>query len=204
MTGRERVASRVSRETLEAFDVYVDLLEKWTPKINLISAATRHEIWDRHIDDSLQIVDLSPKCFAHWVDLGSGAGLPGLVAAIVHKHDPAKRFTLVESDMRKGVFLSNVIKELELNASVIAERIEAIPPLSSDILSARALAPLDVLLEFTHTHRIPNGIALFPKGQKAQTELTLARKNWHVDVVRHPSRTDAEACILEIGTLSRV
>lgn len=201
---RGDVAARVSRETLEHLDHYVDMLRKWTSKINLVSPSTLQTIWGRHIDDCLQLIDHAPKEFDHWVDLGTGAGLPGLVVAIALEEKGDRRITLIEADHRKCAFLTSVINSLGLGATVITERIEDVEPLSADVISARALAPLDSLLDFTRIHRKPTGVALFPKGQKADSELTSARKNWNVEFVRHASRTSPDACILEIGKFSRV
>lgn len=199
---RASVESRVSRETFVLLERYVGLIEKWTQKINLISPGTVSDIWRRHIDDCLQVVELTPDRHANWVDLGSGAGLPGLVAAICLRE--TTRVTLVESDTRKSTFLLSVISQLGLPARVLTDRIERVVPLNADVLSARALASLDNLMPFIGRHRNKNGVALLSKGESYADELTSVQKNWNVDVTIHPSRTSPGARILEIGSISRV
>ncbi|MCA8930663.1 MAG: 16S rRNA (guanine(527)-N(7))-methyltransferase RsmG, partial [Alphaproteobacteria bacterium] len=155
----------VSRETLARLAAFAALLEKWNPAINLISAGTVAQIWTRHFLDSAQVFDLADAKSGLWADLGSGGGFPGLVAAILALEErPGLSFTLVESDRRKAAFLSTAARELGLPVRVMAERIEALPPLGADILTARALAPLPVLLGYAERHLQPGGRALFPKG----------------------------------------
>lgn len=194
----------VSRETLDKLEAFVALVEKWTVKINLISKASVPHIWDRHIVDSVQIYDLAPKQ-GHWVDLGSGGGFPGVVLAILASEgpDPVK-FTLVESDQRKCAFLRTASRELDLGITVQSERIEEIDPLGADILSARALADLSVLLGFAERHLSPGGLALFPKGAQWKKEDQEARKLWSYDCEPVKSRTSADAAILSIKEISRV
>lgn len=207
MTAEELAALRgrpVSRETIARLTRFVALLGKWNPKINLVSAATLPEVWTRHILDSLQVYDLAGVADGHWVDLGTGGGFPGLVAAIVATEEaPDLRVTLVESDQRKAAFLATVLRETGVAADLRAERIEAVPPLAATILSARALAPLDRLLHHAARHLAPGGRALFPKGQSHAEEIAEALASWRFRVQKHPSRTDSQAVILEIGDISR-
>ena len=130
----------VSRETEDRLRAYAALIEKWTPKINLISRSTIPEIWARHILDSVQIVQLAPENWGSWTDLGSGGGLPGCVAAILAPENA--HVTLVESDQRKVAFLRTVQRELDLPMTVLAERIEDADVAPADVVSARALAAL--------------------------------------------------------------
>lgn len=194
----------VSRETQHKLDIFTDLAFKWNEKINLFSRSTKDNFAQRHIADSVQLFDHAPN-FLHWVDLGSGGGFPGLPVAIcaLERH-PEARFTLVESDQRKSAFLREVARVLGLPVSVVTKRIEAIPSLQADILSARALAPLDKLIEFTVLHRKQEGIALFPKGVSHAKEIADAREKWHFDVKVHPSRTEDQSVILELGDISHV
>ncbi|MFC6758343.1 16S rRNA (guanine(527)-N(7))-methyltransferase RsmG [Sulfitobacter porphyrae] len=112
----------VSRETTVLLTQFSELVERWTVRINLISKASVDGIWERHVADSAQLFELAPE-FEHWVDLGSGGGFPGIVIAIIAKEArPEARITLVESDLRKATFLRTAIRELGLNAKVIAER----------------------------------------------------------------------------------
>ena len=207
MTPEELSALRgrpVSRETFERLTQFVALLGKWNPTINLVSAATLPEVWTRHILDSLQVLDLAGVADGHWADIGTGGGFPGLVVALVAAEEaPDLRVTLVESDQRKAAFLAAVLRETGVAADLRAERIEALPPLAATVLSARALAPLDRLLHHAARHLAPGGRALFPKGQSHAEEIAEALASWRFRVQKHPSRTDSQAVILEIGDISR-
>ena len=137
----------VSRETYDDLVQFSDLVKKWTPKINLIAPSTIPEIWDRHIVDSAQLLQLAPKNFDCWVDIGSGGGFPGIIVAIYAKiEQPNATVTLIESDQRKATFLRTASRELGLNTKVIAERIEQVSAIGAGIVSARALATLSSLL----------------------------------------------------------
>lgn len=201
MGGREL---DVSRETLEMLSAFVALVEKWTTKINLISRNSIQDIWTRHIADSAQLYDLAPSS-GRWVDLGSGGGFPGIVAAILSKCDKRDHhFTLVESDTRKAVFLRTAIRELNLVAVVSSDRIEETVPLSADILSARALADLDVLLLYAARHLNKDGVALFSKGAQWQKEDYAARIRWSYDCDPITSKTNPAAAVLKIKDIARV
>ena len=194
----------VSRETIERLEVFSELVCRWTGKINLISPASVPDLWQRHIVDSAQIYELAPS-FSHWVDLGSGGGFPGIVAAILSIEDNQDgNFTLVESDQRKATFLRTAIRDLELNASVAANRISEIDPLEADILSARALAPLDRLFDFADLHLKCNGTALFPKGKDWTAEVTKAQIQWSFNLQTHKSKTNPDAAVLKIKDIRRV
>ena len=205
--GREEfaAASAVSRETLERLDIYVDLLSRWNRKINLVAPSTVDAAWTRHIKDSAQILQISPGWVESWVDLGSGGGFPGAVVAIVAA-DKGRRtkFSLVESDQRKATFLRTVARETGVQFIVHSRRIEDVEPLNADVVSARALAPLDKLLGFVHRHMNPSGVALLPKGANWQVEYGSALEQWTFDCKTHASTTDADAVILEIGEIKRV
>ncbi|MGR3514726.1 MAG: 16S rRNA (guanine(527)-N(7))-methyltransferase RsmG [Paracoccaceae bacterium] len=193
----------VSRETLERLYSYAQLLEKWTRKINLVAPSTLKEIWSRHFLDSAQLLELVPQP-QHWVDLGSGGGFPGAVIAILLADRAGTEVTLVESDQRKASFLRTVNRELGLSFKVIAKRIEDVPPLQADVLSARALAPLAQLLVYAERHLCSDGRALFPKGASGQSEITQALECWRFDCRTYPSITDARSTILSVGEVSRV
>ncbi|WP_237763490.1 16S rRNA (guanine(527)-N(7))-methyltransferase RsmG [Falsirhodobacter sp. alg1] len=195
---------RVSRETTIRLEGFAKQLLRWNGAINLIAKSTESNVWDRHILDSLQVFDLA-EAGAHWVDLGSGGGLPGMVVAICAAElRPDLCFTFVESDKRKCTFLREAAREAQIKVNVISERIEAIEPLRADILSARALANLAVLCEYSELHRKPSGQSLFLKGAKHDAEIADAQKMWHFEPVIHPSSTDPSAVIVEIGSISRV
>lgn len=187
----------VSRETNDRLSDYVGMIQKWNKSINLISPLSASEIWSRHILDSAQLLGHRLSDQDHWVDLGSGGGLPALVLAILAKGQAlSMRFTLVESDRRKSVFLSQVVRELALPASIICSRIESVPPLKANIVSARALASLEKLCSWTHPHLHPSGRAVFPKGAKFCDEIESARRSWQFDLSEVPSITDNGAKIL--------
>lgn len=193
----------VSRETMRLLKAYVLLVEKWTPKVNLVSKASVEDIWERHIADSLQVAELVDAS-GPWADLGSGGGFPGLVVAIQRAAThPDSEVTLVESDQRKAVFLRTVARELSLNTRVLASRIEACAPLQATTLSARALAPLTKLLEYAAVHLAPNGSAVFPKGASWKDELQIACQDWSFDHEVVMSRTNPEAAILVIKDVKK-
>lgn len=189
----------VSRETYEALKAYAVLTAKWTRKINLIAPSTANAIWDRHILDSAQLYRFAPQHFDTWVDLGSGGGFPGIVMAVLAKERmPDAQFTLIESDQRKATFLRTAARELELNAKIIATRIEMAPPQTADVVSARALAPLSTLLGLVSSHIATDGTALLPKGKQAAQEIAEAQKTWRFELEDHASFTDPDARILAI------
>lgn len=206
MTGQEAFLRRraVSRETIDRLALYETLLKKWSSTINLVAGSTLGDVWSRHFLDSAQIFDLAGPG-AHWADLGSGGGFPGLVAAILAAQErPDLHVTLVESDRRKATFLGQVAHALEIDVTIRAERIEATPPLVADILTARALAPLSILLNHAERHLAVGGRAIFPKGANCSTEIANARASWHFSYDRVPSQTAEGAAILVIGGISRV
>lgn len=193
----------VSRETLSKLDAFHDLLLKWNPRINLIGRDTQTKIWARHIADSAQLWKLRPRDARTWADLGSGAGLPGLViAALAEGAD--LHVVLVESDGRKCVFLREATRAMRLRVTIHEARIESLAPLKADVLSARALAPLDRLLGHAEKHRLSQGRGLFPKGRSVHKEVEIAIRAWRFEHRLHPSLTDPEAAIVEVGAISRV
>ena len=195
----------VSRETIERLDRLALLLNKWNPAINLVAPQTLQDVWQRHFLDSAQVFDCVKEPRGSWVDLGSGGGFPGLIVAILALDEaPEVKVTLVESDKRKAAFLSAAVREMGLPAKVLADRIEMIPPLRADVVSARALASLDVLLGYAHRHLTPGGVAIFPKGARWQDEVAIAEKTWSFtyEVVR--SITNPLSVTLKIKGLTRV
>ncbi len=196
---------RVSRETLARLKQYAELLGKWNPAINLVSPSSLKEVWTRHFLDSAQLLDLAPAAATHWVDLGAGGGFPGLVAAILAAEDrPGLKFTLVESDRRKAAFLAHAAHTLGVGAKVLGDRIESIPPLGADVVSARALAPLDQLLSHAARHMKPGGVAIFPKGARHEDEIRQALEKWRFACEKQRSVTDPEAVVLIVGEIGRV
>jgi 16S rRNA (guanine527-N7)-methyltransferase len=195
----------VSRETLERLEVFVAVLRKWSSRINLVSERSLEDIWHRHVLDSGQLYALAPKPFEYWLDLGSGAGFPGLViAAIAAEKHPQARVTLVESDQRKAAFLRSASRETGLPITIHARRAEELPPQAADIVSARALAGLDSLLGLAHRHLRPGGTGIFPKGMRWVEEVAHARDRWSFSVQSCKSLTDAQAAILKVGEITHV
>lgn len=194
----------VSRETINRLTQYLVVLNKWNHKINLVAPSTLQNAWHRHFADSAQLWALSPHEKHSWLDIGSGAGFPGLViAAMAAEKAPQMEVTLIESDKRKCVFLQTAAREMGVNINVVSKRIEELPSMNADIISARALASLPQLLEFAEKHRNPDGICLFPKGARANSELTAATSSWHIQSEAVPSITDSEAVVLRIGAFHR-
>ncbi|EBA14140.1 16S rRNA (guanine(527)-N(7))-methyltransferase RsmG [Roseobacter sp. CCS2] len=195
----------VSRETIDNLEAFGTLVTKWTPKINLIASSTVATLWDRHIIDSAQIYRFAPKDYENWVDMGSGGGFPGIIMAIMAKSlQPDARFTLIESDQRKAIFLRTAARECGLRVDVIAQRIESVPKQLADVVSARALTALSGLLPAAERHLKSSGVALFHKGQKSQQEIADAKKNWTFDLEDYASITDPDARILAIRRIKTV
>ncbi len=189
----------VSRETLGRLDEYAARLIKWNRAINLVAKPTLDAVWTRHFLDSAQILDHVPAGTKTWIDLGSGAGFPGLVIAVLR---PDISVTLIESDRRKSVFLSETARACGLTVSVLSERVEDVEQ-KADIVSARALAPLTDLLAFAQPLLGPNGVALFLKGENVENELTEANRLWHITHTKHDSVVDPRGSILSITDFSR-
>ena len=197
----------VSRETYADLKAYAGLVTKWNPAVNLVSKIGMEDLWHRHILDSAQVFPLMAERAATaelWCDLGSGGGFPGLVVAILAKHaHSGVKVVLVESDRRKGVFLAEVARNLQLNVSVLSQRIDEVPPLAADILSARGLASLDLLCGFADRHLRKGGAAVFPKGATVAAEVNAAKRLWDFKLTSHASQTDSFAQILVLEDIHR-
>lgn len=191
--------SGVSRETLARLELYVDLLRDWNTRHNLVSARSLEDVWRRHVWDSAQLAAFVPVGATTLVDLGSGAGFPGLVLAELLRDRVA--VTLYEATRKKAEFLGQVAQRLDLSVDVRNARIESEPRKPFDVVTARALAPLDQLLGYAQ-HFVGKGtICLFLKGQSVAAELTAARKSWRMKISQHQSVTDPSGVILEIREL---
>ena len=187
------------RDDLERF---VALLTAWQRAHNLVARGALADLWSRHVADSLQLLHHAPD-FRHWVDLGSGAGFPGLIAAIACKARPECRFTLVEANAKKAAFLRAAIRETGANAKIAAERIETHAARSgpADVVSARALAPLPALLDLGAPYMDEASVMLLLKGQDFVQELDEASKSWDFDVLDSPSATESSGRVLAIRHL---
>lgn len=196
--------SDVSRETVARLNAFAAEVRRWSPAINLVSKASLPVLRERHVADSVQVFSHCPLGAQHWVDIGSGGGFPGVVVAILAaEKQPSLTVTLVESDRRKCTFLREVSRTLDLQITVIDERIESLPPLDADVLSARALAPLSVLLAYARPHLRSTGTALFLKGARYMDEIAEARRDWVMDVEPVQSVTDSAAALLIVRTFDR-
>lgn len=190
----------VSRETVGRLDRYAELLRTWQRKINLIAPSTVERIWTRHFADSLQLLAHAPTARV-WVDLGSGAGFPGLVLACALAADPAAQVHLVESDQRKAAFLREAVRITGARATVHVERIERFARLwhgQADVVTARALAPMAKLLDYAAPLLEKGAQGLFLKGQDVEAELTEAAKYWHIEARLLPSITDSRSHIVAV------
>jgi 16S rRNA (guanine527-N7)-methyltransferase len=196
-----RIAERfdVSRESLNRLQIYVDLLVDWNRKLNLIGRSTEPEVWTRHVADSLQLLPLMPPGTRTIADLGTGAGLPGLVIAVAR---PIKAH-LFEANHKKAAFLRAAARRTGADAEVHAIRAEYAGPIAVDVITARALAPLSDLLKLAEPFLQEGAIGLFHKGRDVEAELTEATKSWRIDLRTHPSLTDSRGCILEIKEACR-
>ena len=203
---RELSALDVSRETTERLEAFVALFRKWAKTINLVAPSTLAEAWKRHVVDSMQIYALHPGPRT-WVDLGSGGGFPGIVTGIVLSGKGDGWVHLVESNNKKAAFLRTAILETGARASVHAIRIEDAPAEieQCDAISARALADLDLLMQFglPWAERNPSLRFLLHKGRDYQREIDKALGRWRFDLVKHASIVEPDSVVLELSNLSR-
>jgi 16S rRNA (guanine527-N7)-methyltransferase len=194
-------AGPVSRETFERLTRFEELFLKWNRRINLAAPSTLDNIWRRHILDSAQLIPLAPDA-RHWLDLGSGGGFPGLVIALLLK-ERGGSVDLVESNRKKAAFLQAVIGEFDLPARVIARRIEEAPDLaaSPEVVTARALAPLPILLGLAAPWLTAGSRGLFHKGRDYRAEVQESAHRWAFDLLEHRSKVDPQSVVLEISAL---
>ncbi len=199
------VVKIVSRETQKKLTDYHDLLIKWQSRINLISPNTIGEIWQRHIADSMQSV-VHMDGARRVIDLGSGAGFPGLIMAIDLAERGGGKIDLIESNGKKCAFLNAAIRELDLKSGALDIQVhngrieEILPKLDQpDLISARALGSLNDLLTLTHPKLEFGAFGLFPKGKGHDQEIKEAEKNWHFSVDSHPSRLEDGSVVLKIS-----
>ena len=190
----------VSRETIANLNVYVDILKKWNTTINLVSKESIKDVWDRHILDSAQLFNFVTHDVKKWLDIGSGAGFPGLVIAVLAKEKfPNLKVTLIESDKRKCVFLNEVVRELDLNVKTISERIEDCLPQDADVISARALTQLDKLLSYFIFHSKINCKGLFLKGKNTKNEIKSVKNIGMFQIKLSASKVDKAGYLIEVG-----
>jgi len=182
----------VSRETEEKLEIYASLLEKWQQRINLISSKTLPCVWQRHILDCAQLIFHLPVKSGRVMDIGSGAGLPGLILAILTECE----VHLVESDTKKVAFMRTALAKVDVNAIIHHARIEKLPFLNIDIITARALAPLSKIIQLTQVQDHPGLSYLFLKGKGANEELTELLTSSTLTAVSYPSITNRDSSII--------
>jgi 16S rRNA (guanine527-N7)-methyltransferase len=191
--------SGVSRETLARLEAYAGLLVRWSGRINLVGAGTLDDLWRRHFLDSAQLLKHVPPRAQSLIDLGSGAGFPGLVLAI----SGVEGVELIEADARKCAFLREAARLAAAPVTIRNSRIEAVPPHAVDVVTARGCAPLDRLLGLARPFIGPDTVCLFPKGERSNQELTTAQQAWTMDATLHQSCTDRRGIILCLRRVSR-
>lgn len=200
--GLRAVAGPVSRETFERLVEYEGIFLKWADRINLAAPSTHPDVWRRHILDSAQLASLAPDAKT-WLDLGSGGGFPGAVMAIILQDRAEARIDLVESNRKKAAFLQTALGRYKDNVRVHARRIEDVYEVvrQPEIVTARALAPLPMLLNLTSPWLTAGATGLFHKGRDYRAEVKESRDAWNLDLVEHESRIDPESVVLEIRNL---
>jgi 16S rRNA (guanine527-N7)-methyltransferase len=189
----------VSAPTLARLEAYAGLLAGWSARINLVAASTLGDPWRRHFLDSAQLLPLIPAGARNLIDLGSGAGFPGLVLAVLG----VPGVELVESDARKCAFLREAARVAGAPVLIRNARIETVPAHATAVVTARGCAPLDRLLMLAQRFIGPDTVCLFPKGEQAGQELAVAQQAWEFDVTSQPSRTDPRGAILCLSRVSR-
>jgi len=194
----------VSRETEMRLDRFVEVLLLWQSKLNLVASSTLRELWTRHIADSLQLLSLAPQARV-WVDFGSGGGFPGMPIACALADQPGARVHLIESNWKKAAFLREAARATGAPAVVYRERAEKFGESCAEpvhAVTARALAPLKTLCEQAFPLVSRGAVALFPKGQDIDVELTDAAKYWRLEASKVPSKTSPESSIVVIRSLT--
>ena len=198
--GPEEFAAQtnVSRETLARLKAYAELLADWNIRHNLVAKSTLPDLWHRHFLDSAQLAPLIPPHARTLADMGSGAGFPGLVLAVLR---PELSVTLHEATTKKCAFLQATAERMGIKVAIRNGRLEDLAPQPFDVVTARALAPLPQLLSYAYPLTAPNSVCLFLKGQNVGPELTEAHKYWNMKVSQVPSQTEPSAAIVTVRDL---
>lgn len=200
----------ISRETLDLLKLYEETLRHWQKTINLVAPSTLDNIWQRHFADSAQLLRLAPENVRSWVDLGSGAGFPGMVIAILlaekQQMDGPPIVRLIESDARKAAFLGEIARRTAVAVDIVHGRIELSSTQANfepvEVVTARALAPLERLFVLSCRFFGPDTSGLFPKGREVEREIETARKDWSFDVRLEQSLTDKEGRVAIVERLT--
>ena len=194
----------VSRETFDRLKAYELSLYEWQKKFNLVSNSSLENCWNRHFEDSAQLYKYIPNTARSLVDFGSGAGFPGMVLAIIAmEKTPYLKVNLIESIKKKTLYLNEVKRITGANVNIINDRIENLTALKSDVITSRAMASLDELLQYASHFAKKETLCIFPKGKKYAEEISEANKHWRFDCEVHDSITSDEGKILIISRLSK-
>ena len=194
----------VSRETIDKLEKFQNMVLEWNKQLNLISKASEQNIWERHILDSLQLCQFIDNTDKTLYDFGSGAGFPGVVLAIVSKQlFPKLKVNLIESISKKTKFLDEVNKKLDLEMNVINDRVEKLKLPCADIITSRAMASLEKLLNYAKPLCNDKTKLIFPKGEKWEEEIKMAKNKWNFDYKCTQSLTNSNGCILQINKIRR-
>jgi 16S rRNA (guanine527-N7)-methyltransferase len=198
-----RIGLSVTDQSMDRLRLYERMLTDWQTRMNLVSSATLPNIWNRHFLDSAQLLTISGAAglSGHWLDMGAGAGFPGLVLAALG----VERLTLIDSTTKKCQFLIAAAEAMGVAAQVTVKnaRIESLSPLSTDYITARACAPLDQLLDWGYRFSIEKTRWLLLKGQDVETELTLVTKSWIISPTLHVSQSDVRGRIVDLTCVRR-
>jgi 16S rRNA (guanine527-N7)-methyltransferase len=197
-------ATRASGAAMTALDTYLEMLTDWNGRMNLVGPSALVSFWLRHAYDSAQLLTFAPSAKV-WADLGSGAGLPGIVLAILLKDTPGAQVHLVESMVKRTRFLAEVASTLDLPVTIHNCRAEDVrPPKGLEVVTARACAPLSRLLSFAYPCLRTGATGLFLKGRDVEHELTEARLAWHFDACLHTSLSDPSGRVIQLQKVTRV
>ena len=196
----------VSRETIQKLNDFVEILREWNEKMNLVSKNSLENVWERHVFDSLQLIEYLPAETKNLVDIGSGAGFPGIVLAIVMQEKfPAAKITLVESITKKTVYLNDVCQKLGLaNTKIENNRVENIVFKSVDVITARAVAALDILCGYVYKIGGKNTEMLFLKGQTYTREDMVARQKWRYEANVYPNKYAEGGVVMKLRNLRKI
>jgi 16S rRNA (guanine527-N7)-methyltransferase len=195
----QNLGLNVSRETFLKISLFVSLLRRWQQKTNLVAATALEDLEHRHILDSLQLLKFIPPHSCKIIDLGSGAGFPGLILALTDRYE----ISLVEKNHKKCAFLKQVLQETKTSATVYNQKIEMITNLKGGIITSRALASLSELLTYAYPLSTPTTECLFLKGERADEEIEKAAIDWQFEIKKYTSLTDPSGVILSIKNFSR-
>lgn len=190
----------LSENVKNKLKIYENNLKKWQSKINLVSSSTLNDVYERHFYDSLQLWELIPKNAKTLIDFGSGAGFPALVLAILNQEENNGKIkiSLVESDARKCAFIEQTARLCGVQVSIINKRIEDVAPFEADVVTARALASLDKLLDYSRDFVSDKSLCLFLKGEKVDEEIENAKKKYRFDYEKISSQTNKNSSVLII------